>query len=281
MAARDHRRLARERLAAQLDRGPEMGLIEAVLCVAAEEYPSLDVDRSLAELDEIAAETNRRAGASTNAFARYESVRGLLFDELGFRGNLERYEDPRNSYLNEVLERRLGIPLSLGLILMHVARAAGFAARGVNLPGHFVCRLEYEGRVIHVDAFHAGRVITEEDCRQLVARCTGRPSLFRREQLDGVDDLAVLGRLLLNLKHLYLRRADYARAMSTVERLLLVWPQSANELRDRGFLRAHLGRPGEAIDDLEAYLALAPAAQDADSIRTRLNWLRRRLTVAD
>jgi regulator of sirC expression with transglutaminase-like and TPR domain len=199
-----------------------------------------------------------------------------MFEELGFRGNVERYDDPRNSFLNDVVERRTGIPLTLSLLFMEIARAAGFSARGVGLPGHFVCRIGFAGRSILVDAFHGGRVITEEDCRTLVGRSTGRPSLFRREQLQGTSGRAMVGRMLLNLKHVYLTAGDFERALWAVERLLLVAPDDPRELRDRGFLLAHLGRPGAAIADLESYLARNPAAPDADSVQTRLSWLRRR-----
>jgi regulator of sirC expression with transglutaminase-like and TPR domain len=121
-------------------------------------------------------------------------------------------------------------------------------------------------------------VITLDECRQLVARSTGRPSLFRPEQLEGTDRRAMLARMLLNLKHVYLGMADYAHALSIVERLLCVLPGDSNEIRDRGFLRAHLGQPGPAISDLETYLTLAPGAPDAESVKGRLSWLRKRMS---
>ena len=147
---------------------------------------------------------------------------------------------------------------------------------GIGLPGHFVSRVAWQGRSILVDPFHGAAVITLEDCKQLVARSTGRGWLFRPDYLDGTPDRAMLARLLMNLKYAYLGRSDYTRALSAVERLLLVSPDDAAEIRDRGLLQARLGRPAAAIQDLEAYLASSPDAPDTKSVSGRLTWLRRR-----
>ena len=275
---RNHRREARRRLAALLASGGPFDLAEAAFWVAAEEYPSLDVNHGLERIRLIAAEGARLVYDLSNPFARLDGIATYLFQEMGFRGNEDEYNDPRNSFLNEVLDRRLGIPLTLAVLLMEVARAAGFEARGVGLPGHFISRLTFEGRTILVDAYHGGRVVTEEDCLDLVKRTTGRPSLYRRDLLQGVDERGTLARMLLNLKHLYLKREDYGRALSMVERLLLIAPNDSSEIRDRGFLNAHLGRPGAAVADLECYLTIAPDAPDVDSVRGRVLWLRQRLS---
>jgi regulator of sirC expression with transglutaminase-like and TPR domain len=137
--------------------------------------------------------------------------------------------------------------------------------------------VRYRGRDILVDPFHGGQVITEDDCRQLVARSTGRPSLFRREALGGTSPRELLRRLLSQLKRIHLARGSYAKALSHVERLLLLAPDDSEEIRDRGYLLAHLGRPGPALADLEAYLSLHPRAPDAATVRGRVAWLRRRL----
>jgi regulator of sirC expression with transglutaminase-like and TPR domain len=271
---------ARRRLAAILAEGP-FDLIEAALCVAAEEYPDLDVDRECARVRLISAEGARRVHEVSNPFARLDGLRAYMFEELGFRGNLEDYNDPRNSFLNEVLDRRLGVPLTLCLLFIDLARAAGFDARGIGLPGHFVTSVSFGGRTILVDAFHSGSVITRDDCRQLVARSTGRGWLFREDYLNGATEQAMLSRLLMNLKYAYLGRSDHARALNVVERLLLLSPGDSGEIRDRGFLMARLGRPGAAIADLERYLALAPDAPDTKSVEGRLLWLRRRLSEAN
>ena len=259
----------------------DLDLVEAALWVAAEEYPQLDVEHECGRIHLICAEGARRVHKTSNPFARIDGLRTYLFDQLGFRGNLEQYNDPRNSFLNEVLDRRLGIPLTLSLLWIEQARAAGFEACGIGLPGHFVARLTWDGRTILVDPFHGATVITLEDCKTLVTRSTGRGWLFRPESLEGTDERAMLARLLMNMKYAYLGRSDYARALSVVERLLLVSPEDSSEIRDRGFLKARLGRPGAAIADLERYLSISPDAPDLKSVEGRLVWLRRRQAEAN
>ena len=251
---------------------------DAALAVAAEEYPTLDLVRERERLATLARDGARRVAHLGNTFARLDGLRSWLFEELGFRGNHQEYEDPRNCFLNQVLDRRTGIPLTLSLVLIEVARAADFEARGVGLPGHFVCRLSRQGRTVFVDPFHGGHIITPEDCRELVIKATGRPSLYRPELLEGAEPRAVITRLLLNLKRIYLAREDYPRALAAVERLLLLAPGDPREVRDRGFLQAYLGRPNAAVADLETYLEIAPSAPDADTVRGRLVWLRRRMS---
>jgi regulator of sirC expression with transglutaminase-like and TPR domain len=267
----------RERLSTLLSGRVPLDIFEAALLVAAEEYPDLDPDRERERVRAMGEEAARRVEGTGNLFARLDRVRGYLFEELAFHGNTEDYDDPRNSFLNEVLNRRVGIPLTLSILFMEVAGAAGFRCRGIGLPGHFVVRAEYEGRTILVDPFHGGQVITEEDCRQLVARSTGRPSLFRREQLEGTTPEAMLVRLLRNLKRTYLAREDYPRTLSVVERLLMVVPNDPREIRDRGILMANMGKTGAAVADLETYLSLEPEAPDAESVRGRLTRLRRKM----
>lgn len=273
-------REARARLARMREGKEPFDLVEASLLVAQEAYPDLDVLRVLATLDTIGAEAARRVARLSNPFARIDALRTLLFDELGFRGNSQTYDDPRNSFLNEVLERKLGIPLTLSVVFLEVGLRAGLQVRGVALPGHFVVRVDDGDRRILVDPFHGGQVITEEDCRDLVIRTTGRPSMYRRSYLDGATPITMVARLLLNLKRIYLARGDYGNALAAIERLLILSPDDPREIRDRGLLLAHLGRPNAAVADLETYLELSPGAPDADSIRGRLAWLLRKMSEA-
>lgn len=273
-------RAARERLARMRDGREPFDVVEASLLVAQEEYPDLDVLRVYATLDGLGVEAARRVAPHRNPFARIDALRTFLFDDLGFRGNTRNYDDPRNSFLNDVLERKLGIPLTLSLVFLEAGRRAGLDVRGVALPGHFVARVDDGGRRILVDPFHGGQVITEEDCRDLVIRTTGRPSMYRRSYLDGASPVTMVARLLLNLKRIYLARGDYANALAAIERLLILSPDDAREIRDRGLLLAHLGRANAAVTDLETYLDLAPGAPDAESIRGRLSWLLRKMSGA-
>ena len=268
-----HAIAARDRLAEILAQPGPLPLLEAALLIAAEENERLDVLAVTARVETIGAEAARRVAVESNPFARLETVRSLLFDEIGFRGNVEQYDDPRNSYLDDVLDRKLGIPLTLSILMIEIARRARIYAEGVGLPGHFIVRVIEQGRNLLVDPFHGGHVVTVEDCRDLVVRTTGRASLFRKESLDPTPARAMLTRLLLNLKRIHLAAGAYQDALSIVDRLLLIAPGDAKEIRDRGLLLAHLGRPGAAVADLESYLSLAPQAPDADSVRGRLAWI--------
>jgi regulator of sirC expression with transglutaminase-like and TPR domain len=269
-------RVARRRLATLLASPGPLPLLEATLQIAAEEHESMDVLDQIARVETIGAEAHRRLAPLDNPFARLDALRALLFEELEFKGNVDHYDDPRNSYLDDVLERKLGIPLTLSILVIEVARRAGLPAEGVGLPGHFIVRLEERGRRLLIDPFHGGQIITVEDCKDLVVRTTGRASLFRKDSLDAATPRAMLTRLLLNLKRIHLAQGDYIRALSIVERLLVVAPGDAKEIRDRGLLLAHLGQSGAAMQDLESYLALAPSAPDADSVRGRLAWIKKR-----
>jgi len=266
---------AGQRLAEMLDAEEGFDLIEAALLVSADEYPEMNLRSEADRLRNIAAEASERVAGLDNFFARLDALRRYLYEELGFRGDLHNYKDPRNCYLNDVVDRRLGIPLTLSIIHLVSARASGFDAHGVGLPGHFVLRLTRSDRSLIVDPFHRGRVISPEDCRELVRVTTGRQGLFRGELLNGARDRELIGRMLLNLKHLYVGKKDYSRALSAVERLLIVRPGNSAEIRDRGLLKAEIGRTGGAIDDLEAYLAASPSAPDFDSVRSRVRWLHR------
>lgn len=271
--------MQRERFAALLGEGGPIGIVEGALLIAAREYSDLDMDREMSRISEIGSEAARRVADMENGenpYARLEVIRSYLFDELGFHGNAGDYEDPRNSYLNQVMDRRTGIPLTLSIIFLEIARAAGFESRGIALPGHFIARVDLDGRRILVDPFGGGRVLTQEDCRALVVRSTGRASLFRPEILDGASPARILTRLLRNLKRIYLSREDYRRALAVVDMLLITTSSEPMETRDRGILMSHLGRVDEAISDLESYLHHRPSAPDLESIRGRLDWLRQR-----
>ncbi len=267
---------ARQRFAALVSGKDDFDLLEACLLVAAEEYPRLDIGAEIARVDALGREALPRVEPLANFFARLDALRTFLFEDLGFRGNAEQIDDPRNSFLNEVLNRRTGIPITLSVLYVEVARRARVDARGVVLPGHFVVRVGDATRATFVDPYHGGHVITEDDCRELSARTMGRASLFRPEMLLGASSATLLARLLQNLKRIYLAREDYPRAHAAVDRLLIVSPDDHREIRDRGFLHAHLGRTDAAVADLESYLSLAPRAPDAESVRGRLAWLVRK-----
>jgi regulator of sirC expression with transglutaminase-like and TPR domain len=258
--------------------------------IARVEYPSLDAGPYLDQLDAIGNEARRRvaeaypaegsvhdapAHADPEAFARVMALNDYLFGELRFVGNDQHYEDPRNSFLNEVIDRRTGIPITLALVYIEVARRAGVHVEGVNFPGHFLVRcparrgdgIAHGVRDLIIDAHHGGALLSEEACG----------AMLRRQNLDepaDVDDAPIdprafaratkpqiLLRMLLNLKRIYVQMHSFPQARDITELMLAVDPSAIHELRDRGLLAYHLNDFSAALRDLQAYLQLSKGAE--------------------
>jgi len=269
---------------AEVLRAPDerIDLARSALLIAAEEYPALDIARYLARLDELAREVAPRLLPARTAAERVAVLNRFLFAERGFAGNREHYEDPRNSFLNEVLDRCAGIPITLSLVYMEVARRAGVEVDGVSFPGHFLVKhghRDQQGKedLIVVDAF-CGAVLTREECQVRLAAMLGAAAQLRPElHLRKASAREILVRLLGNLKLLYVRSADFGRALACCERILLVAPDAPHELRDRGLVYEKLECFGAASADLERFLALAPDDESAGAVRERLASLRPKL----
>lgn len=249
---------------------PGNDLAPAALAIARVEYPSLDPRPYLATLDRMGREAAARIGDAPE-LSPEESLRAFseyLYDEQGFAGNRERYDDPRNSFLNEVLDRRTGIPISLAVIYLEVARRAGLKVDGVNFPGHFLLR---SGRgaadaseVLIIDPFHGGAQLSPYDCRQLLREHVGDEAAFDSTLLLPATRHDIVVRMLVNLKRLYVRMRSFPQARFISTLLLLVDPAAISELRDRGLLAYHLQDYPAALRDLEEYLRLAPKASEPD-----------------
>jgi regulator of sirC expression with transglutaminase-like and TPR domain len=266
---------ARARLAALLARDP-VPLDEAALAIAEEEYPRLDPDEYLVRLDALAERVRRKAPSPGRSATALHALRKVLFEEDGLRGNEAEYGDPRNSFLNEVLDRRLGIPISLCVVYMEVARRIGLPLQGVGFPGHFLAKYASPAGVeIFVDAFNGGEMLSADECAARYRARSGGRDLDRRH-LAAVAPRQVLSRMLHNLKRIYLERADHVRAYWVLDRILMVAPANREALRDRGLVSVRLGAPAAAERDLAAYLEAAPAASDAGEIRRVLGALRGR-----
>ena len=246
---------------------PGNDLAPAALAIARVEYPSLDSRPYLAMLDRMGEEAAARIGvpdvsqeASLRAFSEY------LYDEQGFAGNHERYDDPRNSFLNEVLDRRTGIPISLAVIYLEVARRAGLRVDGVNFPGHFLLRAGRDSApsgtdVVIIDPFHGGAQLSSYDCRQLLRQHVGDEAAFDTSLLLPATRHDIVVRMLVNLKRLYVRMRSFPQARFISTLLLGVDPSAISELRDRGLLAYHLQDFAAALRDLEEYLRLAPKSE--------------------
>ncbi|MBI4408533.1 MAG: tetratricopeptide repeat protein [Gemmatimonadetes bacterium] len=253
----------------------ELDLAAAALLLAAEEYPNLPPGPYLRRLDLLAERVHDRLGEETAPLIVLHELNRVLYQEEGFRANVENYYDARNSFLNDVLDRRLGIPISLGLVYLEVGWRLGLPVRGVNFPGHFLVRYDGEAMTILVDPFDGGRLRFEDQAQELLQRVYGGMVRLQPDFLQPAGKKDILVRLLTNLKRIYLNTRDDARALAAVEFILLVRPTAAGELRDRGMLLARTGRLDEAIADLERYLGFAPQAPDAGGVRRLIDELAR------
>src|SRR5690554_2878962 len=253
----------------------EIDLAATALVIAAEEYPQLSLSKYLAELDRLADRVRERLAGETAPLLVLQEVGEVLFGEEGFRGNAEAYYDPRNSFLNDVLDRRVGIPISLSLVYLEVGWRLGLPLRGVSFPGHFLVR--YEGEVVRtlIDPFDGGRVRFEDQAQELLDRVYGGLVRLQPDFLQSTGKRDMLVRLLKNLKAIYLNTREDRKALAAIERILLIRPNAVGELRDRGMLLARTGRVGEAIADLESYLDSAPEAPDARRVRHMIEELAR------
>lgn len=248
-------------------------LAAACLAIAQDEYPDLDVAASLAELDAMAATVRSRLAADAFAEQRVAALNHHLFAELGFRGNADAYYDPRNSYLNEVLARRTGIPITLSILYMEVGRRIGLDLQGVSFPGHFLVKLRVRRGDLVLDPFAAGAPRGPGELRErlrdiLPGRIADEADLT--PYLAATPPRLILARVLRNLKAIYLRTGDADRALAVMNRMLAVVPDAPEELRDRGTLYAQMGAFRAALEDLQGYLRRRPDAPDAGDLRARV-----------
>ena len=259
-------------------RAPEPGLdlARAALQIAGIEYPVLAPDPYVDELNTLALRS--RARIPDDPLHRLHRLREFLFEEERFRGNTEDYFDPRNSCLNDVLDRRVGIPITLALVLIEVGRRVGLRIEGIGLPGHFVVSVDVgEDRVL-LDPFNGGAMLTQEACADVVARALGRRVTLKPEHLAPVTKAQFLVRMLNNLKAIYCKQEAWSKALGVIDRLILLGETPAADLRDRGTVLMHLGECWKGLADWERYLTQFPTAPDAEAIRRRLRRVREALS---
>jgi regulator of sirC expression with transglutaminase-like and TPR domain len=248
---------------------------EAALWIAAEEQPGLDPEPWLERLDDMGARLQPRLRGVRNELDRLALLTDLVYGEEGLRGNADDFYDPRNSFLNEVLDRRLGIPITLAVVCMEVGRRAGLLLQGVGFPGHFLLRLAHHPQVL-LDPFDRGRLLTVRDCEEMLERMTRRTEGFDPRLLRPAGPRQILQRILNNLRGIYLQRGDLERTVAVLDRLLLVDPDDPAPLRDRGLLHVRWGDPEQGIGDLESYLAADADIEDGEEVAELLAEARRR-----
>lgn len=273
------------------------GLAEPALAMARLDCPMLDPAPYIARLDQMGSEVSRRLRRAVGprrarrSRTSVEVIGSYLFGEIGLAGNEETYEDPRNSFLNEVLDRKLGIPISLGVIYIEVARRAGLSVDGINFPGRFLLSCPVDAAEagepvgLVVDPFNGGVILTERECRELLFEQVGDELPFHPALLSAASRKQILGRMLLNLKRSYVSMRSFPQARQVTELLVALSPSALDELRDRGLIAYHLKDFPAALKDLESYLTLSKSGdsdeerEERDRIWEHVKSLRRRVAA--
>jgi regulator of sirC expression with transglutaminase-like and TPR domain len=250
------------------DPAAPLDLAEVALLLARDEFAYLDIEAHLNELNAMAHEV--RPYLRGHLAHQIQGLCRYLFHEMGFRGNLAEYYDPRNSYFNQVLERRLGIPISLSAVTMAVGQRAGLTIAGIGLPGHFVVKASDGGDEILLDPFNGGRILSFADCEYLVRQATGRPIARSALALEPIPLGFIVQRMLNNLKTIYVNNEDWRRSIRTMGRLRQLNPNDVVLRRDLGVCHMRAGDPGKAIDHLRCYLDQAAEADDIERTRQLL-----------
>jgi regulator of sirC expression with transglutaminase-like and TPR domain len=254
-----------------VDRAEEnIDLDRAALTIALTEYPDLDIGAYLARIDDLAAAVARRQDTDGDVYHSIAALNHVLFNERGFRGNRDDYYDPRNSFLNDVLERRTGIPITLSVLYLEVARRLGIALDGVGFPGHFLVKWAHDGEQIFIDPFHRGEIKLPKDLSDMLEKMYGGKVALKPQFLETAGKKQILKRMLANLKGIYLKNNALVEALSMLDRLIILDPDGVEEIRDRGALYLRLECHAQARDDFETYLRLAPDARDAAMVRDQI-----------
>jgi regulator of sirC expression with transglutaminase-like and TPR domain len=253
------------------DRPEELiDLGRAAMTIALPEYPTLDISAYLGRINDLALEVAERAGADADVYRSIAALNFVLFSQHKFRGNRDAYYDPKNSFLNQVIERKIGIPITLSVLYMEVAKRIGLAFDGVGFPGHFMVKTIAEGNEIVIDPFDGGERKSREDFGALLEQLYGGKVEMRAEFLAPLPKRRILQRMLTNLKAIYARENNLVKILAVLDRLLILDPASAEDVRDRGVIYSRLECYGQAKEDFERYLHLAPDADDATAVREQL-----------
>jgi regulator of sirC expression with transglutaminase-like and TPR domain len=254
-----------------VDRAEEkIELSRAALTIALTDYPDLDIPDYLARIDLLAAEVAGRLGPEADIYRSIAALNYVLFTQYGFHGNRDDYFNPKNSFLNEVIERKTGIPITLSVLCMEVAQRVGLRLDGVGFPGHFLVKCVADGEEIVIDPFNSGEIISREDIDKMLFDLYGGKVMFHNDFLASSTKKDILKRMLANLKAIYIKGNDLVRSLSALDRLVILDPTSAVDIRDRGTVYLRLECYAQAREDFETYLRLRPDAEDAMLVREQL-----------
>ncbi len=245
----------------------EIELDRAALLIATDQYPDLEIDAYLNRLDLMADEVRAHLASAPDPHAVVELLNRYLFQELGFDGNRAHYYDPRNSYLNDVIDRRLGLPITLSVVYLAVGTRLGLPVYGVGLPGHFIVKYEDDKTRILVDPFNRGEVLDAAAVEARVRDTYHAQAHFDPAWLATVDTRYILTRMLYNLKAHFLSTLNYEQAWRVVDKLLILEPRSSENIREMGLLSIQVGAYRQAVTHLEEYLLSHPDAPDANQLQ--------------
>ncbi|MGH7855097.1 MAG: SirB1 family protein [Candidatus Binatia bacterium] len=263
-----------------VDRGEDkIDLGRAALTIALFDYPDLDIAAYLARLDQLAIEVTRRCDGSGEVYNSIAGLNYVLFKQHGFRGNSDDYYDPKNSFLNEVIERKTGIPITLSILYIEVAQRVGLAMDGVGFPGHFLVKHAQNGVEIVIDPFHQGDIKSRQDLARMLGGLYGGTVEFRDEYLKLASKKEILRRMLGNLKGIYAKTNDLVKLLAVLDQAIILEPGAADEVRARAGVYLRLECFTQARADFESYLKLAPEAKDAAAVREQLVDLAKQVTL--
>jgi regulator of sirC expression with transglutaminase-like and TPR domain len=263
----------------------DFDLARAALLIACEEYPEMDLNQSLVRLDELAAQVQAlltdqsTASQIDRTMTTLHALNTVLFEHEHFRANRTNYYDPQNSYFNRVLERRLGVPLTLSLLYIEIGKRLGLNIVGIGMPFHFLVRLDIADEMLFIDPFEKGTFLTLTQCRERLKQIFKHEDVLAEHFLDPVSPRQILVRMLTNLKHIYLQKKDYRRALLACDRILLLNPALPVERRDRGIVYFHLKYYARALKDLSAYAESQPDADDIADVQQQIKIIRQLLAL--
>jgi regulator of sirC expression with transglutaminase-like and TPR domain len=250
-------------------------LAQAALILATLEYPDLDIARYLRIIDGDADRVAPKLDGLEDPEQLVSALASYLAGECGYQGNSGEYYDPRNSFLNDVIERRTGIPITLSIIYLSLARRAGLPLFGVGLPGHFIVKFDDGTNVLYLDPFHAGRLLDRAGCEQLARSSTGRDFTLSDEHLSAATNHSIMVRMLYNLRGIYSHNLQHRKGLGVADILVRIAPANGYEYRNRAGLHLQLGQGALARADLETYLALRPDAADAEDVKKAIAGIRK------
>jgi len=257
----------------------KIDLIRGALVIARTEYPRLEIEEYAARVEQMA----RQAAALAPSLDRpgmLAALNQVLFERANLRGNRENYYDPRNSFLNDVLDRGLGIPITLSIIYMEVARRVGFHLSGVGMPGHFLLKHYAEdGQETLIDCFNRGDIVSRQDCQTRLDEIYSGEMTLRPEFLHPIGRRQILTRMLNNLKTVYLSTRNFRKALTIADLILVIYPRSPEDVKQRALLRYSMGKHRLASEDLEEYLKISPDASDAEDVKQMSLSIRRMLAL--